>query len=228
MPDYQQWIVNRAILAGCVAEYQISPVAYLSSIMPTLRVATPADAKGMLDIYGPFITETSFTFETELPSREAFAERIRSYCRHWPWLVCEKEGVVAGFAYGARYRERKGYQWCVESSVYIHPDHHRSGFASMLYSALFELMKVQGYRNVYAVINLPNDISVAFHEKMGFKHFATYPKVGYKLGKWKDVGWWQLTINGHTQDPSAPLEFEYLDHSDVVEPIIRKANRRPN
>jgi L-amino acid N-acyltransferase YncA len=192
--------------------------------MGVLRLATHTDAKGILEVYAPFITGTSLTFETEVPTREAFAERIRSYGRHWPWLVCEMEGNIIGYAYGARYRERKGYQWCVESSVYIKEDHQKSGIGTALYTALFDLLKQQGYRNVYAVINLPNDSSVSFHEKMGFEHFATYFKVGYKLGKWKDVGWWQLVINQYTQDPVAPLEFEYLDQH-AVEPVLRAAEK---
>lgn len=175
--------------------------------MIPIRLAVPADAQQILDIYGPYIRDTSFTFETEVPSVDAFAERIHSYSQHWPWLVCEMDDIIVGYAYGARYRERTGYQWCVESSVYIHDRFQKTGIATALYTTLFELLKKQGYRNVYAVINLPNEKSVAFHEKMGFTHFATYEKVGYKLGKWKDVGWWQLVVNEYGEDPEPPVTF---------------------
>lgn len=180
-----------------------------------LRLATPADAEGILNIYAPYIESTSFTFETEVPSVEDFAERIRTYLISWPCLVCEIDGVIAGYAYATRHRERTAYQWCVESSIYIHDNFQRTGIAKALYMALFEILKEQGFRNVYAVINLPNDKSVKFHENCRFTHFATYEKVGYKLGKWKNVGWWQLSINEYGIEPAAPIKFSNL-HKDFL------------
>ncbi len=176
-----------------------------------IRLATPADAKGILDIYAPYIENTSFTFETETPTIEQFAERIRTYLLNWPWLVCETEGKIAGYAYGARYRERVAYQWSAECSIYIHDDYQKKGIGRILYSSLFEIMKLQGFRNLYAVINLPNDKSVAFHESMGFTWFATYEQVGYKLGKWKNVGWWRKILNDFEMDPQPPIPFEKFD-----------------
>jgi len=179
--------------------------------MAIIRLANEKDAAGILDIYAPYIQNTSYTFEMEVPSIEAFSERINSYLINWPWLVCEINGKIAGYAYATRYRERVAYQWCTESSVYIHDDHQKKGIARALYIALFEILKRQGFRNVYAVINLPNDRSVAFHESCGFTYFATYEKVGYKLGKWKNVGWWQLIINDYDDEPSAPIKFSALN-----------------
>ncbi len=179
--------------------------------MIALRLATPADAKSILAIYSPYIENTSFTFETEVPSVDDFAERIRTYLLNWPWLVCEIDGEIAGYAYATRHRERTAYQWCTEGSVYIHDDFQRAGIAKALYSSLFEILEKQGFRNVYAVINLPNDKSVAFHESCGFKHFATYEKVGYKLGKWKNVGWWRLILNEFGDEPAVPVKFASLD-----------------
>ena len=155
-----------------------------------IRLANPNDAQGILDIYAPYITNTSYTFESDVPTQKEFADRISNYLEYWPWLVCDIDGIIAGYAYGAKYRERSGYQWCVESSIYLHDNFMQKGIGSDLYEALFELLKRQGYRNVYAVINLPNDRSVRFHEHCGFKWFANYENVGYKLGKWKTVGWW--------------------------------------
>jgi len=169
------------------------------------------DADGILTIYAPYITDTSFTFEAEVPTTSAFADRIASYLNNWPWLVCEINGKIAGYAYGSRYRERVGYQWCVECSVYIHEDFQKMGIARALYTALFAILKKQGYYNVYAVINLPNDKSVRLHESCGFKWFATYENVGYKLGKWKNVGWWQLNINEYGDEPAPPVKFSELD-----------------
>ena len=179
--------------------------------MTSIRLATPADAKAILAIYAPYIENTSFTFETETPTVKEFAERISNYLLNWPWLVCEMDGKIAGYAYATRHRERTAYQWCTESSVYIHDDHQRTGIARALYTALFEILKKQGFRNVYAVINLPNDRSVSFHESCGFEYFATYEKVGYKLGKWKNVGWWRLILNEFGDEPAAPIKFAELD-----------------
>lgn len=185
--------------------------------MIVLRLATPADANGILNIYALYIRNTSFTFETEVPSVEEFAERIKTYLLNWPWLVCEIDGVIAGYAYATRHRERTAYQWCVESSVYIHDDFQQKGIARALYTALFEILKKQGFRNVYAVINLPNDKSVMLHEKLGFIHFATYEKVGYKSGKWKNVGWWRLSINEYGDEPAAPIKFSDLNKNFLAD-----------
>jgi phosphinothricin acetyltransferase len=179
--------------------------------MKFIRLATPSDAPGILSIYAPYIQNTSFTFETEVPSEESFAGRIETYLQEWPWLVCEIDGRIAGYAYASRYRERVAYQWSVECSVYIHDEHMQSGVAKSLYAALMEILKMQGFRNVYAVINLPNDRSVAFHEKMGFRYFATYEQVGYKLGRWKNVGWWRLILNDFDIEPAPPVPFAELD-----------------
>jgi L-amino acid N-acyltransferase YncA len=196
--------------------------------MTKIRIANSADAEGIFAIYAPYIANTSFTFETEVPFITDFQKRISDYLVSWPWLVCEIDGVVAGYAYGTKYRERVAYQWCVESSIYVHDDFQKHGVGKALYKALVEIFKLQGYRNVYAVINLPNDKSVQFHESCGFTYFATYEKVGYKLGKWKNVGWWQLIINEYTMEPGAPVKFSLLDKSSLpaifleAQKLIRK------
>ena len=176
-----------------------------------LRIATKDDAAAILDIYAPFILNSGITQETEVPSVEEFQQRIASTLIERPWLVCEVDGNVAGYAYAGKHRDRKGYQWCVESSLYISEKHFGTGIAYALYAALFELLKLQGYVNAYAVITLPNDRSTAFHEKFGFYYFTTYKKVGYKLGQWHDVGWWQYDVNPHDADPNDPVRFSQLD-----------------
>ena len=172
-----------------------------------IRLANQTDAGAMLDIYGPYVSDTSITFETEIPTIAGFEQRINQYMEYCPWLVAEADGKIAGYAYAYRYRERIAYQWSVECSVYIHPDFMRIGLASRLYTALFDILRKQGFRNVYAVINLPNDRSVALHERLGFRYFATYEQVGYKLGQWKNVGWWRLILGEFGKEPEAPVPF---------------------
>lgn len=193
--------------------------------MAVIRLATVADAEEILAIYAPYIRDTSLTFETEVPALEQFADRIRHYLQNWPWLVCEMNGMIAGYAYASRYRERVAYQWSVECSVYIHDDFQRYGVARSLYEALFEILRRQGYRNVYAVINLPNDKSVALHERCGFRYFATYEKVGYKLGQWKNVGWWRLILNDFSDEPAPPIAFPDLDPTFLGELFNTKGNQ---
>jgi len=91
--------------------------------------------------------------------------------------------------------------------VYTHPDFQGTGIGLQLYQILFQLLIMQGYRNVYAGITLPNIASIRLHEKCGFRHFSTYENVGFKLGQWKSVGWWKLQINEYDHEPSPPLKF---------------------
>lgn len=188
-----------------------------------IRLATPADAAGLLAIYGPYIENTSLTFETELPSLAAFEERIRHYLTQWPWLVYESNGQIAGYAYATRHRERTAYQWCTESSIYLADDWKGHRLGQALYEALFVILEKQGFRNVYAVINLPNEPSVRFHEKCGFRYFATYENVGYKLGRWKNVGWWKLSLNDYGDEPAPPVPFSSLDKSFLPELFHEKS-----
>jgi phosphinothricin acetyltransferase len=181
-----------------------------------IRVVTRQDAAGMLDIYTPFILDSGVTQETEVPSIAEFQKRIISNLEERPWLVCEIDKQIAGYAYAGKHRDRKGYQWCVESSVYISKDFLGRGVADALYKALFGILKLQGYVNAYAVITLPNDRSIAFHKKFGFEYLTTYKKIGYKLGQWHDVGWMQYEINSHIKEPKDPIRFASIDGSLVV------------
>ncbi|HEY0432559.1 MAG TPA: GNAT family N-acetyltransferase [Chitinophagaceae bacterium] len=193
--------------------------------MIEVLVADPLrDAPGILEIYAPFIEKTSITFETELPSVAAFGERIATYLQNYPWLICRVNGVIAGYAYASRHRERVAYQWSVESSVYIHDRFYRRRIARALYEALMEILTIQGFTNVYAVINLPNEPSVLLHESNGFHYFTTFEKVGYKLGKWKNVGWWLRRLNDYVDDPPAPIPFPTLEPA-VILPVLDRAVR---
>jgi len=188
-----------------------------------IRVATKEDAAGMLDIYTPFILNSGVTQETDVPSVEDFQQRIISNLAERPWLVCEIDHEIAGYAYAGKHRDRKGYQWCTEPSVYISEKHFGVGVAHALYTALFDILKIQGYVNAYAVITLPNDRSIAFHKKFGFAYLTTYEKIGYKLGQWHDVGWMQYEVNLHKENPGDPIKFENID-IPMIESILTRAS----
>lgn len=188
-----------------------------------IRVATKVDAAGMLEIYAPFILNSGITQETEVPSVEDFQQRIISNLEERPWLVCEMNNEIAGYAYAGKHRDRKGYQWCTETSVYISNKYYGFRIAKALYIALFDILKLQGYVNAYAAITLPNDRSVAFHKKFGFEYLTTYKKIGYKLGQWHDVGWMQYEINLHNRDPKDPMKFPAIDKF-VIDSILVKSS----
>ena len=186
-----------------------------------IRLATKDDAAGMLQIYAPFILNSGITQETEVPSTEDFQQRVISNLAERPWLVCEINNEIAGYAYAGKHRDRKGYQWCTEPSVYISEKYFGLNVANALYTALFDILKLQSYVNAYAVITLPNDRSIAFHKKFGFSYLTIYKKIGYKLGQWHDVGWMQYDINFHNKDPKDPIKFPAIESSSIDAILIK-------
>ena len=188
-----------------------------------IRVATKHDAAAMLEIYAPFILNSGVTQETEVPSVEEFEKRMLSGLEERPWLVCEMDKQIAGYAYAGKHRDRKGYQWCTEPSVYISEKYFGLGIANALYSALFDILRIQGYVNAYAVITLPNERSVAFHKRFGFDHLTVYKKIGYKLGQWHDVGWMQYEIEPHKMGPADPIKLPHIDKT-LIDSILFRAS----
>ena len=170
--------------------------------MNKIRPALSTDTSSILDIYAPYILNTTVSFETSVPTIKDFSERIIANEESWPWLVYESEGVIAGYAYASKHRERAAYQWCVETSVYLDDRFQQKGIATKLYQTLFAILKYQGCRNVYAGITLPNEKSVHFHEKMGFKKIADYKNIGYKFNGWHTVRWYELQLNDYTDSPT--------------------------
>ncbi|MEL6925683.1 MAG: N-acetyltransferase family protein [Bacteroidota bacterium] len=198
--------------------------------MVTIRSATYADTQAQLDIYAPFILHTVTSFETEVPTAEAFWQRIQKVQTEAPWLVCEIDGNIAGYAYASSHRSRQAYQWSREVSVYIHEAYRRRGIAQALYRALLDLIEWQGYRNAYAGIVLPNPASVAFHESMGFEKIGIYKAVGYKNGAWQDVSWWSLRLGDWQSAPETIIDLTTILHNQQktaavagIESILRAA-----
>jgi L-amino acid N-acyltransferase YncA len=168
-----------------------------------IRPADSSDAAGCLALYAPFVRDTAVSFETEVPT---IAETVRDF----PWLVAESAGAVIAYAYARRHRERPSYRWSAEVSVYVARESRRRGIARDLYSTLLDVLRRQGYANAYAGIALPNPASVAFHESMGFEPVGIYKKVGFKLGRWHDVGWWSLRLTDATAPPVEPVPYHTL------------------
>lgn len=189
--------------------------------MIEIRLAANTDAKEIVDIYAPNILDAAISFETEVPSVEEMQKRIETILQTYPWIVCEVDGKIAGYVYGSRYRDREAYQWSCECTVYIHEQYKGKGIGKKLYGLLFQLLKLQGFRTVYAVVTLPNQGSVNLHEKCGFEKFAVFENVGYKFGQWHSVGWWKLRLNDYTPDPPPPLKLSELD-SKIINDLFEK------
>jgi len=173
--------------------------------MPIVRLADAGDAAAIAAIYAPSVTDAATSFELAPPTPHDIAGRIAATSPHAPWLVLIRAGEVAGYAYASRHRERAAYQWSVDTSVYVRADQRRTGVGRALYRVLLALLEVQGFYAVHAGITLPNPGSVALHEAVGFRRIGVEPAVGYKLGAWHDVGWWQLALRPRTGPPAAPL-----------------------
>lgn len=172
--------------------------------MRTVRLATEADAAGILAVYAPYIRDTAVTFETETPSLDAFRCRMASIIGDYPYLVVEEDGSIVGFAYAHRLGERAAYAWNAELSIYFAPGCTSRGWGSVLFWALIDLLALQGVRNAYSLITVPNEASLALHEKLGFTLMGVQKEAGYKLGAWHDVAWLRMAIGDFSAAPRAP------------------------
>ena len=148
----------------------------------------------MVAIYAPYVDESAVSFEEIVPSEEELGARIESGSRTHPWLVAELGGEVAGYAYASVHRTRAAYRWSVEVSAYVGARFHRSGIGRALYLELFDRLRARHFVNAYAGITLPNDASVRFHQALGFEPIGVFERIGFKLGRWHDVGWFALRL----------------------------------
>jgi L-amino acid N-acyltransferase YncA len=180
---------------------------------PTIRLATAHDAAGVQAIYAPIVRDTAISFELEPPSVEEVRQRIEATLSRLPWLVCEHCGAILGYVYASQHRTRPAYQWSVDASVYVQARARRSGVGRALYRSLFALLALQGFVNAFAGITLPNPGSVGLHEALGFQPVGIYRGVGYKLGAWHDVGWWQLALRERTTPPAPPADLHTIQAS---------------
>jgi len=171
-----------------------------------VRHADPAaDAAACADIYGPNVSAGVASFEDEAPGAAEMERRMAESSARYPWLVAERDGAVAGYAYGTEHRTRRAYRWAVEVTVYVDARRHRSGVGRELYEALLPLLARQRLQVAVAGITLPNDGSVGLHEALGFRPVGIYRKLGFKFGVWHDVGWWQMRLLPASAEPQEPL-----------------------
>jgi L-amino acid N-acyltransferase YncA len=162
--------------------------------MIKVRPATPADAARCADIYRPFVCETWVSFELEPPDTAEMEKRIAACSATHAWLVAELDGGLVGYAYGSPHRAREAYATSCDVAVYVDPAFARKGIGRTLYDVLLPTLKAKGSHAAFAGIALPNPGSIALHEGMGFAPIGVYHEVGWKMGGWRDVGWWQRLL----------------------------------
>lgn len=160
----------------------------------TIRPARREDASALLAIYAPYITDSTVSFELTVPTEAEFAARIEQISQSYPYLVCEADGEIAGYAYAAPFAERAAYQHSADLSLYIAPNYKRRGIGRMLYDALFEALRRQGVHMVYAVITGENEDSLRMHTALGFSEVGHIHQAGYKFNRWIDVIWMEKML----------------------------------
>lgn len=189
-----------------------------------IRLITTADAAAALNIYAPYVLNTAISFEYEVPTLEDFTHKIEKITAQYPWLVCEYDGEIAGYAYGSTHRDRTGYQWSPEVTVYLSEQYHRRGIARALYAILLDILRLQGYYNVYAGVLSSNLKSVEFHRAMGFEDIGLFKNIGYKLGEWHTNVWMQLHLQEHIDEPSVPVGIGEVMLTEEYKKIMEGAN----
>ena len=175
-----------------------------------IRIATEADVPAILDIYAPYVTDTTITFEYDVPTPEEFLERFRRITADFPWIVWEENGEVLGYAYASRPFERAAYSWCAEPSIYLKPAAQRKGIGRKLYEALEELLKGLGYRVLLALITGENSGSLRFHERLGYTFAGELIGCGYKFERWLGVFWLEKQLEIVHNSVDFPIKWSAI------------------
>ena len=173
----------------------------------TIRAATGDDAAAIAAIYAPFVLSGTVSFENEAPDAAAMRERVAASGGYYPWLVATPGDAVLAYAYATQFRDRPAYRYVVETSIYVGGATHGQGVGRLLYEALVDTLRAQGFTQAIGVITLPNDASITLHEAVGFRRAGVYREVGYKQGRWIDVGFWQCELNDSAIPPVEPKPF---------------------
>jgi len=170
-----------------------------------IRRATADDAAAIASIYAPYVEASVVSFEMEAPDEAEIRNRIEALGDLYPWLAaCDEDGAMLGYAYACAFRPRPAYRFSVETTVYVAQGAHGCGIGGALYGALLPVLEAQGFVQAIGAITIPNEASIALHEKFGFVRAGLYEKVGYKLGDWRSAGRWQKALAPMTAGPEEP------------------------
>jgi L-amino acid N-acyltransferase YncA len=165
-----------------------------TSTPPIIRPVRAGDAHALAAIYNHYVAHTVVTFEEEPVTAAEMLRRVQDVqARSLPWLVADELESVRGYAYATPWKARSAYRFSAECTVYLDAAHVGRGLGSLLYAELFRLLEAAGIHTVLGGIALPNDASVALHERFGMRQVAELKEVGFQFGRWVDVGYWQRT-----------------------------------
>lgn len=177
----------------------------------TIRMANPADAQALLNIYAPYVINTAITFEYDVPSVEEFASRIAHTLEKYPYLIAEEGGNILGYAYASPFHDRPAYDWAVETSIYVDQNIKHRGIGRKLHDALESTLREQGILNMNACIAYPPEEdehldknSVEFHAHMGYRLVGEFYKCGYKFNRWYNMVWMEKLIGEHLSGQKPP------------------------
>jgi phosphinothricin acetyltransferase len=148
------------------------------------------------------------------------SRRIETLLPRLPWLVAANGEDVLGYVYAGAHKERPAYRWSVDVTVYLAEAARRRGVGRRLYTALFGILRQQGFRSAFAGIALPNDPSVGLHEALGFQPIGVYEDVGFKMGGWRAVKWWRLGLGHGSGEPTEPVAFAELRRDPAFSTLL--------
>ena len=191
-----------------------------------LRLATLEDADALAAIYAPYVNETTISFEWVPPTTDEFRSRMESTIGDYPYLVCECDGEIVGYAYAHRAFERYSYRFCAELSVYVRTDARQRGVGSLLYRALIALCREMRLQTLYGIVTNPNEPSFRLHERLGFERVGYFPHAGQKFDRWIDVVWYSLVIGDDTVPPSALIPFSCIAYERVQQIFYEQTNTK--
>jgi L-amino acid N-acyltransferase YncA len=159
-----------------------------------------------VEIYRPYVEDTTISWETEVPTVAEMAARIITARENHEWLILERDDQIIGFAYAHALHRLPSFEWSVETGIYVRADRHRGGGGRELYAQLLRRITERGYRRAFAGITQPNDASNGFHRSFGFRLVGLYRRVEWKHGSWRDVAWMQLDlVSGEQDGPPSPI-----------------------
>jgi L-amino acid N-acyltransferase YncA len=164
----------------------------------SVRHAVAGDARQIAEIYAHYVTTSPASFEVEPPPESEIRRRIEATIGSHPWVVAEAGEELLGYGYAGPLRERAAYRFSAEVSVYVRAMSQRRGVGRAVVARVLDELSRSGFANAFAGITLPNPGSVALFESFGFEPIGVYRNVGYKLGAWHDVGWWQRELRGQS------------------------------
>lgn len=188
-----------------------------------IRLATIKDTLSILSIYSQYI-DTPITFEYNIPTEKEFKERIESIIQTYPYLVCEDNNKIIGYCYAHKFMEREAYKWNAELSIYLDKENTSKGIGKRLYSALINILKYQGIKNLYSKVTFPNIQSEKLHNHFGFKNVGILHNVGYKCGKWHDIIIFEKNISSYCDDPTDIIPIKEISNETILN-IIENAKQ---